>query len=85
MEFNNRGILFRNFRKKQPKHPDVVGEATVDGRKYKIAGWLKPGKRAEFHSLAFTEEQAQPEHCGAMPSAPVEFSESPAPDSDIPF
>jgi hypothetical protein len=68
MEFNNRGILFRNYRKKQPKHPDVVGEATVDGRKYKLAGWLKQGKRGEFHSLAFTEDE--PEAAMSTPAPP---------------
>jgi hypothetical protein len=58
-DFNNRGLLFKNFRKRQPKHPDVTGEATIDGRKFKIAGWIKQGRRGEFHSLAFTEDQTE--------------------------
>lgn len=83
-EYNNRGILFRNFRKKQPKHPDVIGDATIDGRKFKIAGWVKQGKRGDFHSLAFTEEQSQPE--SPTPSQDAESYEAPrTPDDDIPF
>jgi hypothetical protein len=74
MEFNNRGILFRNFRKQQPKHPDVIGEATIDSRKFKIAGWKKEGRKGEFHSLAFTLEQAE---------QPTE-AEAPQPDADTP-
>ena len=81
MEFNNRGILFRNFRKKQPKHPDVVGEATIAGHKYKLAGWIKQGKRGEFHSLAFTEEQPEPQD-----EASPDTAETPANDgNDVPF
>ncbi len=81
MEFNNRGILFRNFRKKQPKHPDVVGEATISGRKFKVAGWTKQGKRGEFHSLAFTEEESTP--APDETSAPAEST--PEKGNDIPF
>ncbi|HEU5125012.1 MAG TPA: hypothetical protein VFW05_13230 [Verrucomicrobiae bacterium] len=81
-EFNNRGILFRNFRKTQPKHPDWIGEATIDGRKFKIAGWKKTGRRGEFHSLAFTEaENESSEH--AMPAVPVLTAASE--ENDIPF
>jgi hypothetical protein len=83
MEYNNRGILFRNFRKKQPRHPDFIGEATIDGRKFKLAGWTKPGKRGEFHSLAFTEEKPPSEE------APRESGSHNVPDSaedeQIPF
>jgi hypothetical protein len=84
MEFNNRGILFRNNRKRQPKHPDFTGEATIDGRKYKIAGWTKQGKKAEFYSMAFTEDvlksdEPQPESAEQADVPPrVE-------DNDIPF
>jgi hypothetical protein len=55
-QYNNRGLLFKNLRKRQPKHPDLTGEATISGRKFKLAAWLKPGRRAEFYSIAFTEE-----------------------------
>jgi hypothetical protein len=40
-----------------PKHPDFTGEATIDGQKFKLAGWTKSGKRGDFYSLAFTQEQ----------------------------
>lgn len=81
-DFNNRGLLFKNFRKRQPKHPDVTGEATIDGRKFKIAGWIKQGKRGEFHSLAFTEELPEAEAPPAPPDAGETTSTT---DHEIPF
>lgn len=78
MEFNNRGILFPNLRKRQPKHPDLTGEATIDGRRYKLAAWRKQGRKGEFFSMAFTAEQDnQP-----APQTDVPQSDSPANQSD---
>lgn len=82
-DFNNRGILFVNFRKRQPKHPDFTGEATIDGRKYKIAAWIKQGKKAQFHSLAFTEDVAQTEQ--PPPPAPEPQDVPQSIEDDIPF
>jgi hypothetical protein len=83
MEFNNRGILFRNFRKIESKHPDLIGEATIDGRKFKIAGWKKTGRRGEFHSLAFTE--VPPEACVDSESSPSPVLTPACEANEIPF
>jgi hypothetical protein len=61
-ERNNCAILFPNFAKKQPKHPDYRGSATVAGVQYELSAWEKQGTRAKFLSLAFTPKQeAAPE------------------------
>src|SRR5690349_12488188 len=44
-DFNKKGILFKNGKKWRPKHPDLTGEATIDGRKFKVAAWVKQGRR----------------------------------------
>lgn len=85
MEFNNRGILFRNFRKQQPKHPDLVGEATLDGRKFKVAAWKKTGKRGDFYSMAFTLDQPPEPQQQAEPLPAPQPSDAPPTDNDIPF
>jgi hypothetical protein len=82
-DYNNRGILFKNLRKWRPNHPDFTGEATIDGRKFKLAGWVKAGKRGEFYSLAFTQEQSQSEEIPASESA--EPREAGCETNDIPF
>ena len=90
-DFNNRGLLFKNHRKRLPKHPDVVGEATLDGRKIKIAGWRKEGRKGHFYSLSFTPEQPADSHHGSEPLTSPEPDTQPQPenkpqtDNDIPF
>lgn len=57
MSFEQRdlsGVLFKNTDKKTPKHPDYQGDATIDGTTYKLAAWIKEGKKGKFMSLAFS-------------------------------
>jgi hypothetical protein len=55
----NSGALFRDTEKKSEKAPDYTGKLDVDGREYRIAGWLKDGKRGKFLSLKISEPRAQ--------------------------
>jgi hypothetical protein len=48
----NSGILFRNDRKEDERHPDYKGSATIAGVEYELAGWIKQGAKAKFLSLA---------------------------------
>ena len=54
----NSGMLSRNERKKEPKHPDFTGQINVGGRDYWLSAWLKEGKAGgrmagkKFFSLA---------------------------------
>lgn len=70
---NNSAILFPNFAKKKPNHPDFTGNGLVDGVKYKLSAWKKKGLRTEFFSIAFTVDAPPPAN------APVEPGKSPSP------
>jgi hypothetical protein len=48
------GVLFKNTDKKTEKHPDYQGEAYVNGTQYRLAAWIKTGKKGKFMSLAFS-------------------------------
>ena len=55
---DNAGTLSRNADKARdganPKWPDYKGKATVEGRAFWLAGWIKEGPHGKFLSLAFT-------------------------------
>ncbi len=53
------GTLFKNTRKQKPNHPDMTGEALINGVKVKISGWTKLTKKGDkFLSLSIQEEGA---------------------------
>ena len=48
-----RGALFRETNKKSEKAPDMTGHLTIDGVRYRLAGWTREGKDGrKFLSLA---------------------------------
>lgn len=48
----NRGVLFKNDRKDQDKHPDYTGTLNVDGVEYWLSAWIKSGQKGKFMSLS---------------------------------
>ena len=54
------GNLFKNDRRETDAQPAYLGDAKIDGKGYKISGWLKDGKNGKFFSLAFTLQEEQP-------------------------
>lgn len=53
-EFNDdmRGALFREEDKKSEKAPDYRGNVTINGTKFKLAGWVRESKAGKkFLSL----------------------------------
>jgi len=65
----NRGVLFTNDRKKNPKSPDREGEIDVDGKKYRLAGWIKESNAGKkFLSLKIEPKERD----GKMPEEPRE-------------
>jgi hypothetical protein len=75
---DNSGTISKNDRKEKDGHPDIKGQATVDGRAYWVAGWLKENDRGKFYSLSFTPKDEQP-------SAAKPATAKPELDDDIPF
>ena len=57
------GTLFRNDKKGNDRAPDWRGDALLNGKKVKLAGWIKQGRNGEFISLTIQEENYQkPNH-----------------------
>jgi hypothetical protein len=57
-QYDNCGILFKNFAKKSVKHSDMRGTATINGKQYDVSAWEKRGSRGPFYSIKFTPKQA---------------------------
>jgi uncharacterized protein (DUF736 family) len=74
----NRGVLFKNDRKETDKHPDYTGKIDVNGTEFKLAAWIKEGKKGKFMSLAISTPQE-------MPPEQRQNSGADFVDSDVPF
>lgn len=74
---DNSGVLFKNDKKEQEKHPDYKGSIMVDGTEYWLSAWIKDGKSGKFMGLAVSPKDAQPLASKPMPKN--------LEDSDIPF
>ena len=49
------GVLFKNDKRTEEKHPHATGRCLIDGKEYYISAWRKTAKNGgEFTSLAFT-------------------------------
>ena len=77
MAYDNSGIIGKNKRKELDKHPDIQGQATVDGVEYWVSGWKKEKDGSSFYSLSFKPKEAK---YPGSPSAP-----SPDLEDEIPF
>lgn len=60
----NSGTLFKNDKGSNPARPDYTGEIDVEGKKYRLAAWIKESQKTgnKFLSLRLTEpaQQEQP-------------------------
>jgi hypothetical protein len=76
------GVLSRNDRREKPSHPEFKGEATIDGKSFWVAAWVKEKNDKKFFSLAFRpkEEPAKPK----PPPAGRGSFDKPI-DTEIPF
>jgi hypothetical protein len=52
-QYNNSGILFKNFKKTREDDPDCVGDADCQGIKYFLKGWTHIDKNGEKY-ITFT-------------------------------
>ena len=74
---DNSGVLFKNDKKEQEKHPDYKGSIMVDGNEYWLSAWIKEGKNGKFMGLAVSPKDGQPPATNIAPSN--------LKDDDIPF
>lgn len=81
-EYSNelRGVLFKNDKKQEDKHPDYKGNCEIAGVKYWVAAWIKQGEKGKFMSLSFeAKEEAKP--TPKKPAKALDLDD----DSDLPF
>jgi hypothetical protein len=78
---NMRGLISKNDRKTEDKHPDIKGQCEIDGTEYWISGWMKEKKdgSGKFYSLVFQTKTAKPE---SRPEPQDTFADL---KDDIPF
>ena len=67
----NTGILFLNDQGDNPKRPAYTGNINIEGKEYKLAGWVREGKKGKFISLKIDDKAA------AKPAATEETDEIP--------
>ena len=77
----NTGIIAKNDRKTEDKHPDLKGSLNVEGREYWVSGWRKTRNSdgSPFYSLRLTaKDDNKPQPAPRQPAAIND-------DDDIPF
>jgi hypothetical protein len=80
--YDNSGIVSKNKKKEQPKHPDITGDGTIDGVKYWINGWMKNRDDGSiFYSLSFKKKEKQQPSGGGGAESQRSFRD----DDDVPF
>lgn len=82
------GSLFINKDKKQDNHPDRTGSIFINGRRYRLAGWLRTsGKGEQFLSLKATPEVPREPSVEAAVRGAIkrEFPDTRHLEDEIPF
>jgi hypothetical protein len=46
------GILFKNARKTEDRHPDYTGTITINGEQFELSAWIKEGQKGKFMGLS---------------------------------
>ena len=76
----NRGVLFAEMEKKNPKAPDMTGKLDVNGHEYRIVGWKRRTKDGRPMLALSIEEPRQAK------SKPAPAQPGPEPfNDDIPW
>ena len=85
----NTGILGKNERKTDEKHPDITGSIDVEGKSYWLDGWRRESKKdgKPFYSMRVRPKDAARTTGNKAP--PADFSDlgfgGPAGSDDVPF
>jgi len=81
-KYDNSGIISKNKKKVDPKHPDITGQGMVDGVEMWIDGWQKSSdKGGIFYTLRFKPKEPKQPQGQAGGGRQQSFQE----DDDMPF
>lgn len=80
---NMRGIISKNDKKTEDKHPDIKGQCEIDGVEYWVSGWQKERKdgTGKFYSLTFQAKN----NVGSTSASPQKNDPFADLDQTIPF
>jgi len=70
------GFLSRNQKRDSDRHPELRGNATIEGVEYWLSAWVKENDHGKYFKIAFTPKDTQ-RSAGEENQAP--------PSDDIPF
>ena len=89
-DYDNSGILTKNERKQQPKHPDYKGSITVNGEEFWLSAWIKKGERGKLAGKTFMSLSVEPKEQRQAPPQQQKSTPPPAAkaediDEDVPF
>lgn len=71
---NNSGSLYRNEKKDTPVKPDYTGNALIDGKPYRVSGWINKSKAGQnYLRLLFTLNEPKPAPDQPMQQARLEM------------
>jgi hypothetical protein len=73
-----KGYLFRVKDKKTDKHPDFEGSIPIEGRTYKLAGWVRVSKVGnKYLSLSARLDTGQGRDGNQAPALPLQKAQKP--------
>jgi uncharacterized protein (DUF736 family) len=82
----NTGALFRNDKGENPKRPDYRGKIDVEGRSFKVSGWIRESKAGQkYMRLALEPEVAQAPQASQEPIRQSTGGNQPEPDDCDPL
>lgn len=78
---NNTGALWKNDKRATEKHPNLRGQAEVDGKQYWVSAWTSSeGGKKPLVKLSFTLQDNQPSNAVPAVASPADDF-----DDDLPF
>lgn len=82
----NRGVLFKNDDKSEPRDPDYRGNVNINGAEFWLDAWINTAKQSgkKYMSLRAKPKMAS-EHKGGVKNPPTQAAGKNDFDDDIPF
>lgn len=80
--YEDSGILFKNEKHGNEKAPDWTGKINVAGVEYRLAAWIKPGKKGKFITLKVSDLEPKSD---LPPTDPPPKLHGPVSVNDLPF